>query len=238
MKLTSDLIEFIENVVKTGQSVNIENAIIDAETGSVRGIDEDRSVVLFQNENVPTFPVGSIGLSRVGIFLNRLGIVKGREGFAVNAVSVDMDGVEFVKALQMSSNDTKIDYRCANPDTIKAPKQINDTIIYRVQYNTEAVDVLQKGQAAMGTDSVSVVGSDGGVAFELQDASEDIMSHTFAPESISLGESSNGSFVHKYPVKTLLALFKQNPDGSFEIGEKGILRIAVNGLNIYVLPQV
>ena len=237
MKLTSDLIEFIENVVKTGQSINIENAIIDAESGAVRGIDEDRTVVMFHNENVPDFPVGSIGLSRVGIFLSRLNIVKGRDGFDVDAEIVNLDDEDYVKALHMKSVDTKIGFRCANPETIKAPKQINDTIVYRVQLNAEAVSVLQQGFAAMGTDTVSVIGGDG-VAFELEDINEDKFRHVFAPDSVSLGESSTGSFAHKYPVKTLLALFKQNPDGVFEIGEKGILRIAVNGLNIYVLPQV
>jgi len=236
MKLTSDLIEFIETVVKTGQSVNIENVIIDAENGAVRGIDEDRSVVLFQDADVPEFPVSSIGLNRIGIFLNRLEIVKGREGFDVDAEIVNIDDVEYVKALHMKSADTKIGYRCANPESIKAPKQINDTIIYRVQLNAEAVSVLQKGYGAMGTETVAVIGGDG-VAFELEDINEDIMRHVFAVESIQLGEGT-GSFTHKYPIKTLLALFKQNPDGVFEIGEKGILRIAVNGLNIYVLPQV
>ncbi len=236
MKLTSDLIEFIENVVKTGQSVNIENVIIDADNGAVRGIDEGRTVVLFQDTDVPEFPVGAIGLNRVGIFLNRLEIVKGREGFDVDAEIVNIDNVEYVKALHMKSADTKIGYRCANPESIKAPKQINDNIIYRVQLNAEAVSVLQKGYGAMGTETVTVIGGDG-VAFELEDINEDVMRHVFAADSIQLGEAS-GSFTHKYPVKTLLALFKQNPDGVFEIGEKGILRIAVNELNIYVLPQV
>lgn len=236
MKLTSDLIEFIENVVKTGQSVNIENAIIDAETGAVRGIDEDRTVVMFHNEDVPSFPVGSIGLSRVGIFLSRLNIVKGREGFDVDAEIVSLGDDDYVKALHMKSADTKVDFRCANPESIKAPKQINDTIIYSVQLNSEAVSVLQAAAAAMGSDSVSVIGNDG-VAFELEDITEDKFRHVFAPDSISSGDGT-GTFAHKYPVKTLLALFKQNPNGVFEIGEKGILRIAVNGLNIYVLPQV
>ena len=237
MKLTSDLIEFIEKVIKTGKLANIESVIIDADSGTVRGIDEDRSVVLFHNENVPSFPVGLVGINRVGLFLSRVDIVKNRDGFDVDAEIVEMDGVEYVKALHMKSADTKVDYRCANPDTIKAPKQINDTIIYRVQLNAEAVSVLQKGVAAMGTDTVSVVGGDG-VAFELQDISEDVFRHVFAPDSVQLGEDTTGAFSHKYPVKTLLALFGQNPDGFFEIGEKGILRIAVNDLNLYVLPQV
>ena len=237
MKLTTDLIEFIENVVKTGQSVNIDNVIIDAESGTVRGIDEGRTVVLFHDEEVPTSPVGTIGLNRGGIFLSRIGIVKSRENFAADAESVTLDGVEFVKALHMSSDNTKVDFRCANPDTIKAPRQINDIITYRIQLNAEAVSVLQQAYAAMGTETVSIIGGDG-VAFELEDINEDKFRHAFAPDSVQVGDTTTGAFAHKYPIKTILALFKQNPDGEFEIGEKGILRINVNGLNIYVLPQV
>jgi len=239
MKLTSDLIKFVEKVVKIGGSVNIDEIIIDAEAGAVRGIDEERSVVLFQDEGVPEFPVSSIGLKRPGALLDRLEIVKAQKDFSVDAEIVTLDDIEYVKALHMQSADgkTKVGFRCSNPETIKAPKQINDTIIYRVQLNAEAVDVLQKGHGAMGTETVSVVGGDGGVAFELQDISEDTMRHVFAEDAIQLGEAT-GSFTHKYPIKTLLALFKQNPDGEFEIGVKGILRIEVNGLNLYVLPQV
>lgn len=236
-ELTSDLIGFIENVVKTGQSVNIENVLIDARTGTVRGIDEDRSVVMFQNNDVPQIPGGSVGLNRNSTFLSRLGVVSGREGFKVDVVSVTLDDEEFVKALRMKSTDTKIDFRCASPDMVKAPKQINDTLIYRIQLNAEAVSVLQQGYAAMGSETVSIISGEN-VVFELEDINEDKFTHTFASEVMPIGDNVVSAFSHKYPVKTLLALFKQNPDGVFEIGEKGILCITVNDLDMYVLPQV
>lgn len=235
--LTSDLIKFIENVVKTGQSVNIENVLIDAKNNNVRGIDEDRTVVMFHDNEVPDIPGGSVGLSRNTAFLSRLKIVSGRENFKVHVLSVTLDDEEFVKALQMESIDTNVGFRCANPDTVKAPKQINDTLIYRVQLNAEAVSVLTQGYAAMGSETVSIIGGDD-VRFELEDINEDKFTHTFAHEILPLGETAAGAFAHKYPVGTLLSLFKQNPDGVFDIGEKGILRITVNDLDMYVLPQL
>ncbi len=237
MELTTDLIGFIENVVKTGQSVNIEHVLIDAKAGTIRGIDEGRTVVMFHDSGVPEIPGGSVGLTRNSTFLSRLGIVSGREGFKVDVVSVTLDDEKFVKALQMKSADTKIDFRCSNPDTVKAPKQINDTLIYRIQLNAEAVSVLQQGYAAMGSETVSIIGGED-VVFELEDINEDKFTHTFASEVTALGDTIGGAFSHKYPVKTLLSLFKQNPDGDFAIGEKGILCITVNGLDLYVLPQV
>ncbi len=233
MKLTQDLIDFIENVVKTGQSINIDNVII--EPGMVRAIDDARTVVLYQNKDVPDMPFGSIGLNRISVFLSRLEIGKTQDNFTLDVISSDDD--DYARSVVIKSTGTKIDYRCANPTTIQAPRQINDNLIYRVQLNAEAVILLQKGQAAMGSETVSIISNDG-VSFELTDINNDVFKHTFSPEVELLDEDADESFNHKYPVKTLLALFKQNPDGYFEIGEKGILSINVNGLDIYVLPQV
>jgi len=137
----------------------------------------------------------------------------------------------------MKGTGLKVDYRCANPTTIQAPRQINDNLVYRVQLNADAVSLLQKGQVAMGSETVAIIYNDG-VSLELTDVNSDVFNHKFAPDAELLDDDANPSFSHRYPVKTLLALFKQNPDGYFEIGEKGILSITVNGLSIYVLPQV
>lgn len=233
MKLTQDLIDFIETVVKTGQSVNIDNVII--EPDMVRAIDEARTVVLYQNSDVPEMPFGSIGLNRISVFLSRLEIAKTQDNFTLDVV-VD-DDEEYARSVTMKGTGTKIDYRCANPTTIQAPRQINDNLVYRVQLNAEAVSLLSKGQGAMGSETVSIM-SDDGVSFELTDVNSDAFKHTFAPDVELLDEDASENFTHRYPAKTLLALFKQNPDGYFEIGEKGILSINVNGLDIYVLPQV
>jgi len=233
MKLSQDLISFIETVVRTGQSVNIDNVII--EPDMVRAIDDARTVVLYQNTNVPEMPFGSIGLNRIGVFLSRLEIAKSQDNFTLDVI-VD-DDAEYARSITMKGTGTKIDYRCANPTTIQAPRQINDNLVYSVQLNAEAVSLLQKGQVAMGSETVTIV-SDDGVSFELTDVNSDVFKHTFAPDVDLLDEDASPSFTHRYPAKTLLALFKQNPDGHFEIGEKGILNISVNGLSIYVLPQV
>jgi len=233
MKLTQDLIDFIETVVKTGQSVNIDNVII--EPDMVRAIDDARTVVLYQNTNVPEMPFGSIGLNRIGVFLSRLDIAKSQDNFTLDVI-VDDDS-EYARSITMKGTGTKIDYRCANPTTIQAPRQINDNLVYRIELNAEAVSLLQKGQVAMGSETVTIA-SDDGVSFELTDVNSDAFKHTFSPDVELLDEDANPAFTHRYPAKTLLALFKQNPDGHFDIGEKGILNINVNGLDIYVLPQV
>jgi len=233
MKISQDIIDFIETVVKTGQSVNIDNVII--ESDMVRAIDDARTVVLYQSTDVPELPFGSIGLNRIGVFLSRLDIAKNRDDFTLDVIVGEGD--EYARSILMRGTGTKIDYRCANPATIQAPRQINDKLAFRVNLNTEAVDLLNRGAVAMGSETVAVIGDDG-VSFELTDVNGDVFKHTFTANIEFLTENPNDTFSHKYPVKTLLSLFKQNPNGYFEIGEKGILSITVNGLDIYVLPQV
>ena len=87
MKLSQDLISFIETVVRTGQSVNIDNVII--EPDMVRAIDDARTVVLYQNTNVPEMPFGSIGLNRIGVFLSRLEIAKSQDNFTLDVIVDD-----------------------------------------------------------------------------------------------------------------------------------------------------
>jgi len=236
MNLSQDLTTFIESVVKTSQSVQIEDVII--EDGAVRAIDEDRTVVLYQTNNVPAFPFDSIGLNRIGILLSRLELVKGREGFQIDVETKNNADIVHVSSLKMKSSDTKVGYLCANPETIKAPKQINDEIIYRIQLNAEAVSLLQRGHAAMGSENVSIISADNCVSFELEDINGDTLVHEFSSNATNLSEEGDITFTHKYPVKVILSLFKQNPDGVFEIGAKGILKISVNDLDFYVLPQI
>jgi hypothetical protein len=234
MKLDVDTIAYIQKVVKTAQMVGIDNVIIEPNT--TRAIDDDKTVVLFQNENVPDMPFGSIGLNRIGVFMSRLDIAKTQDGFSIE--SDNPEGSEFVRSLTMKAKGVKIDYRCANPTTIQAPRQINDTLKYRVPLNAEAVVLLQKGQTAMSADIVTIVSNKSGVSFEIVDINKDVFSHTFTTKVENLTDNENISFAHRYPIKNLLPLFKQNADGYFEVGQKGILSISVQGLNLFVLPQV
>jgi len=232
MKLDQSIIDYIENVVKTAQSVNIDNVII--EKDMVRAIDDNREVVLYQDADVPELPFGSIGFNRIGVFLSRYDIAKTRDDFVFNVI---IDDDDYVGNVNMTSTGTKIGYKCRNPAKIQAPRQINDTLVYSVQLSAEAVSLMQKGEGAMGAESIVFTGGDG-VSFELLDMNGDVFKHKFAPDFDFLDNDADDSFSQRYPIKVILSLFKQNPEGIFKIGEKGILNIVVNDLNFFVLPQV
>lgn len=234
MNLTNETIKFLQTVVQTAKLVNIDNVII--EPNCVRAIDDDKTVVIYHNEDVPSLPFGSIGLNRINDFLTRLDIAKTQDNFSITA-NVDDTG-KFSRSLLMSGKGIKIDYRCAKPDSISAPRQINDNEMkVKVFLNSEAVILLQKGKSAMSSDVVSIISNNDEVSFEMVDVNNDVFKHTFSDNPITLSGNDN-IFANRYPVDTLLALFKQNPETYFEIGKNGMLKINVNDLDIYVLPKV
>lgn len=234
MKLTPEDITFIENVIRTAAIVNIDDIII--EPDRVRAIDENTTVVIIEEENVPDFDFNSIGLNRISVLLSRLAIAKDRDNFGIDAAMDDNN--EFVRTLNMTGKGTKIDFRCSNPNHIRAPKQIGDEMIARVQITKEIVDLMQKGIAAMGAEFVNLISNDE-VTFEFVDVNNDVYSQVIAEEAKPLNGSTTTKFAHKYPAKTLLSLFKNNPNGCFEVGgQKGMLSIKVNDLTFYVLPKV
>lgn len=227
MRLDTEELNYIKNVVETGQMIGIDNVII--ESGQVRSINDEKSVVLFQEENVPDLGF-NVGLNRVGVFLNRLEVARTQENFSVS-VKTDDNG-DFARSFTMTGTGFKVDYRCANPKTISAPKKINDEMLHEIELTPHAVYMLQKGQTAMGSDVVSLICNNEGITFQFVDGNDDKFSHRFTTEG------SEESFTYKYPIKILLPLFKHDTENSFRIGRKGMLNIVVNNLSIFVLPQV
>ena len=244
MKLDAETINYINKVVKTASLIGIDNIII--EPGRVRAMDEAKTVVILQNENVPDMPFGSVGLNRISVFQSRYDIARVQDKFTMEAIEASAqlqqeDGTQaeapIARALTMKGKGVKIDFRCANPTTISAPRVINDKAINRVQLTGDAVLLLQKGQAAMGADTVTIISNEG-VSFEFTDVNNDVFKYTFADDVEPLDGNTDTKFAHRYPAKTLLSLFKHNPTGTFDVGKSGTLSLEINGLTVTVLPQV
>lgn len=236
MKLEESKVDYIFNVVKTANIVNVDNIII--EPDMVRSMNEERTVGLFTDIDVPEMPFGSIGITRIHDLMSRFSIAKDTDNFVMEVSGNDEHATQFV----LKGKGLKIDYRCGDPRKLTAPKHLNDVDCYKVKLTEDAVSMYQKGIAAMSADEVSIVSNDG-VSFEFADLSHDIYTYKFA-DNVELvpndeGEvSSSTKFVHRYSAKTLMALFKNNPEAEFTVGLKGMLKFPLNGLTVFVLPRV
>lgn len=232
MKANNDVIAFLERVAQTAQMVGIDSILIEQQL--IRGMDEGKTVAILQEVKDITLPFSGMGLVRIGLFLSRLEIAKTRDN-----VSIDIElNKENVAAITFKGTGLKIDYRSGNLATIQAPRQINDDMKYTIPLNGDAVALLQKGASAMGGDLVAIVHNETGVHFEVTDSNVgDVFSYMFTRD-MGVEKEEAGKFSFNYPVKLILTLFKQIPDGSFKIGAKGMLRVNINGIDIYVLPRI
>lgn len=236
-KVEAEHLAYVLNAIKVAQLVNIDSVII--EQNCVRGIDENRTVFILETDNVGKFELGDIALSRTNDLTARYDIAKTQKDFTVLADIVQSDDTNFVRSLLLKAKGIKIDYRCCNPNTITAPKQYNDQLAVEINVNSDAVLLLQKGIAAMGgCEHVTVQSDDSKVSFKLNDVNKDVFEHTFTEQVKLLNDDADINFKHKYSAKALMALLKHNPEGSFSISSKGLLRFPINQIHVFLLPQV
>lgn len=235
MKIDAVTNSYIQNVVKTAKLIDVDSIAIEPQ--QVRGWNEETGVILHQSgKEVPDMPFGSIGMNRLELFTSRYELLKNQDKFSIE-VELDADA-KCVRAIIMKAKGTKIDYRCAKSAAIRAPRQVAEVYKHRVKMNSDSVVLLQKAIAAMsGPEHITLVSNEG-VSLELCDINNDVFKHTFMEKVETLTPDASGKFAHRYFVKTLFPLLKQNPDGHFDVGAKGILAFSVNGLTVYVLPQV
>lgn len=235
MIIDATSLAYIQGVIRTAGLVKIDNIVINPT--KIWAVDSDRTVVISHEKDIPAMSFGAICINRINIFSDRLEIAKSVDNFSVEVVLGNTSAQEpFARSLIMKGKGIKIDYRCANPQTIRVPTAFHDHAVYRVKITPEAIALILKGQSAMSTDEVTFVGTDDGVSFEMSDINSDTLAYHFADDIETIGDNVS-TFKHRYPSKTLHTLFKANTDGYFQITSKGMMKIIVNNLDVYVLAR-
>lgn len=237
MKVDQASLAYIQKVVTTARLFGIDGIII--EPGRVRAVDEDSTVIILQTTNVPELPFGSIGLNRTDIFCSRYDMTSKVDNFEMDAVVEGPDGATYARSLAMKAKGIKVDYRCANPATIRAPKGLNDSVKYKASMYSGIVQFLNKSASAMESDEVTLIGDQHGVTMEVSDINGDKLSYKCSetPQYIAEDGGSEIKFSHRYPTKLLQIMFKNNLEGPYKITGRGMLRVVINDLEVSVLPR-
>lgn len=234
MKLSKNITDFIRNAAKVAKIAGIESLAI--EQNIVRGMDENKTVVICDN-NVPELPFNGIGIGRIDTFVTRYSLIENRDDITTEA-AIDSNNQQVIQ-LTFNTKNIKVEYRCADTTKIKAPKQIKDIMTSIFLLPEDTIETLVKAQTAMGDEKITIVSDKRGTCFELVDrTSNDVFSFVFAEQAKSLNEDDVEEFVHRYPAKTLIQLLKQNSNQTIEVSSKGILKLTINNLNIYVIPSI
>lgn len=233
MKLSDNTLNYIEKTIDVAKKVSIESLAITAE--NIRGLDEDNSIFLFQETDIPKMEFDAIGISKSDEFLLRLGIVK-NDPFSVNADIDDENG--FVRNLTFKNDDassyTSASYRCANPDHVQSPKSIrNKNTITEIILPDKTVDKLSLAVGSMkSNDDVVFYGDEDGLHLNMTDGNNDVFKHTFKRED------NKDIFNHKYSVKMLLTALKLDSNCTFTLMENGMLTFKLEGISLYILPKL
>lgn len=238
MEINSEL-PYIKRAVTLAKNLGITDVIF--EEGRVRAMDETQAIIILQDTDVPTFAFNSMGITKASLFLSRLALIEGRDKSSVSFTDGDGDGD--VRALIMKAKGGKVEFRTNATSKLRAPKKINDNMTYQFTFTTDAMDILQRGAAAMPQNKedavVTFVGNNGTVDIHLNDKSNESFSWTIA-DSYQLNDpGATETFANRYPLAETIALFKRiGEDVTIQIGvPNGILKTSCSGFDVYILPR-
>jgi predicted lipoprotein with Yx(FWY)xxD motif len=245
MKLSPDSVKQLKALLQSVSHVKIDKLII--EPNLIRGIDEAQTIVIVTDSNVPDFGDATIGLNRLSALEKRIALFGANEDFNVEAVEApkrNEDDALNISSIKLSSKGTKFEYRCARTELIKAPKRLNDEMVWAVTITQEAVKTAISAANTMASEQIAIVSkASGEVLFEIVDGeTQDTFTTRIADSAEWVGEDDieTQSFVHYYAVKTLMPLLKAAAaagDPTILVGRDGMAQITVNGYPFTLLPR-
>lgn len=237
MKVESIALDYIKRVVKCATIGKIDNVAV--EPGRIRGMDDNQSVFIFQTDNVPEFEFGSIGFNRLPTFTTRLDMVTGADKLSITAnTDTSKDGSSFVRSLNFAAKGIKVDYRCANPAVIRAPKELVDSTKYEIVISPAAINYMARGMTAMSSDEIKIICDEDNTRFEIADVNGDVLTYEFDTTAVDITSSKPAEFEHTYPLKTLLPLLKaMDHETCYITKDHGMIRMSVEGLDMYIFPR-
>jgi hypothetical protein len=245
MKLSPESVKHLKALLTSVSHVKIDKLII--EPNLIRGIDEAQTIVIVSDQNVPDFGDSIVGLNRLSALEKRIGLFGATEDFnveAVEAIKRGDDTTSNIASIKLSSKGTKFEYRCARTELIKAPKRLNDEMVWSITIPQDAVKVAISSANTMASEQIAIVSkASGEVLFEIVDSETQDTFTTQIAESaewIVEDDAEVQSFVHYYAVKTLMPLLKAAAaagDPTILVGRDGMAQITVNGYPFTLLPR-
>lgn len=245
MQLSKKFIECLTTTISTARFAGIDSFVIFNNTLS--GIDDEKTIFVFSDKLklVGDEATLSIGFNRLDLLNNRLNMMIKDGNYTLDAVHDTKNNT--VSQLLFKSSKLAIEYRCANLSTLKYPKDMNDSMKYYFELDTEVVDNITDSAAAMRNEKILIMCKNGMLSFELSDDTRDkciiktdvnVAVYTSDVNGKLVLTSDAANFVFRYPMKKLAILLKRSDTSLIKIGAKGILQTIVEGTPVHLVPQV
>ena len=143
MKLTTDSIYRLDQLIQTAMIAGLKKIIIDGTNKKIRGIDEKQSVVVLTEQGVPDIGSYQIAINRPEQLYARLNLVKASGDLVVDATIAANN--EDISILEISAGKTKAQFRCASNTAAMA---IPTSILWRIQKAKQSRPTLHYARLA------------------------------------------------------------------------------------------
>lgn len=229
MKISQPSIQFIKKALKVSSIFGIESIVF--ERDNIRGANENKNIFLCHSTNIPNFEFDSLGVARLPILLARLDLV---DDPSLSVETIEKKGV--ISKLVLRNQTTKVEFGCANSSILKAPRNINDELVFSFECPSVVQKIISKAQNSIGSESVTLSGSSNELKIEMYDVTDDVFEHTIQIPITKLSDVR--TFIHRYPVKFITTLFKFDDIVSIQISKRGFIKALVHDITIYIPPMI
>ena len=233
MKLSKVTALAIDNILTTVKLIKVTELLITKD--KVSGYNPDKTAFVLSNLTL-TDDFGEMGINRLQTFLSRFNLFKDLDDAEITA---DIDGKpdeEFVKQINFKSKALKAQYRCGPPKFIASPKVVNDNEEFTIKIDDDLAALISKASGTSDSDRIKLININGKLSYEVEDNSNDIIK--IEAEDEVEAESGANNFTFSYALDMFNALMKGTAEPTYSIGKRGIFKINVNGLTIFMLPRV
>lgn len=225
--------------------VKIESVFITKEVITAK--QDETAVYLVEPGDYDFLEFDTLYIDRISSLAPRLKLFEStKQDFEISAVIKDAsNGEKWVQQLILKNNKTSVRFNCGNPARLnrdKMPRVINESLYYRFEMTKDSLETLSRGLSAMGASTMKIFTENGSVLCDVKDVEGDTLCHKIAEDFTALDTNSEDDFEYEYSFKTMIPLFKEamksNPSFDIEITRRGIMKLEVNGLSLYVIPEV
>lgn len=225
--------------------VKIESVFITKEV--ITGKQDETAVYLVEPGDYDFLEFDTLYIERIASLAPRIKLFESKnKDFDMNVLIKEAtNGEKWVSQIILRDGRTEVKFNCGNPARLnrdKMPRSIKEDIHYRFEITKETLDILSRGLSAMGASTMRLFTEDGKVMCDVKDIEGDTLCHQIADSFLCIDNDSEGDFEYQYSFKTMIPLFrealKENPSFDIEITRRGIMKLEVNGLNLYVMREV
>lgn len=238
MQLSKQTIKLIQNSLKAAKVLKLDTIAIEEE--QVRALNANHTIMVCEKQ-VPELEFSGLGIGRVQTLLGRLAMLEGEDDFNIEATLLP-NGI--VRQLDISAGGTKVEYRCANPNSIKAPRNMKVPDMWTFTINDKTLNMLSKACSSVSSDCVTIrSNSKGEMLMTITDeATNDKFTQRFDAEVENVDdEDGQLEFEFRYQIETFLLGLKgtesdDKGNSIVSLTQVGGIKTVLNNTTVYIIP--